>query len=130
MIFIAWLATALAWEELGPGGTSTGRTLDPHALFAPELPSWYAADVVTSPADLALVASNTADTLRRLRAEGSPLATVGVLGELGVTLEDVLQTLDLVARTAWEDRGQHPQRLQDPAWIAAHGAWETPSAVR
>ena len=119
---ITWMccAAALGWEERGLDGALTGRHLEPSAFFAPHSPKWKRHLVVTAPLDLGLVAAHTADTLRRLRATEDPLATAGLFGPLGVSLDDVLATLDLVARTAFEDRGRHRQRLQDPRWIAAH----------
>ncbi len=114
------MAAAFGWDERGPQGVATGRELAPHELFVPQLPAWSSARVVTAPLDLGLVAMHTADTLRRLRARDSPLATTGMLAELDVSLDDVLRTLDLVARTAFEDRGALHQRLHDPSWLASH----------
>ena len=120
ILAFALQGAALGWDELGLDGVPTGRTVDPHAHFVPYLPSWYSTLPTTPPLDLGLVAMGTADTLRRLRAKGEPLAQPGMLRELGVSIDDVLATLDFVARTAFEDRGDAYQRLHDPAWIAAH----------
>ena len=121
MVFALLIATAaLAWDERGMDGDPTGRTVEPKRMFVPYLPTWHQHDVQTSPTQLGLVAAATADTLRRLRSRGEPLAQPGMLGELGVSIDDVLETLDLVARVAVEDRGNLYQRLRDPAWIAAH----------
>lgn len=113
------LATAFGWEERGMDGEGTGRQLDPAAFFEPTVPAWRAAEVSTAPLDLGMVARQTASTIRRLRREGNLMAQPAMLGELGVSMDDVLKTLDLVSRVAYEDRGRAYQRLQDPAWIAS-----------
>ena len=113
------LATAFGWEERGMDGVGTGRTLAPAALFRPTAPAWRAARVSTVPLDLGMVARETASTIRRLRSEGDLMAQPAMLGELGVSMDDVLQTLDLISRVSYEDRGMAYQRLEDPAWIAS-----------
>lgn len=120
MIWCLGLSAALAWDERGMDGVPTGRTIDPSAHFEPLEPGWSGLSVFTAPLDLGLVAAHTADTLRRLRYHGEPLCQPQMLGELGVSIDDVIETLDLVARTAFEDRGRYEQRLQDPAWLAEH----------
>ncbi|MBX2801496.1 MAG: hypothetical protein KTR31_27715 [Myxococcales bacterium] len=119
-----WMAVAMAWEERGMDGEPTGRTLDPAQTFLPTVPSWFDRRGCTTPLDLGLVASGTADTIRRLRSTGDPMAQPAMLGQLGVSMDDVLRTLDFVAQVAVEDRGQEYQRLNDPRWVAgAFEAW-------
>jgi hypothetical protein len=115
---------ALAWDERGPEGVPTGRTLQPSATFAPEVPHWVGEGrrsfFETPASELGFVARGTARELREQLAAGTPLASAGMFAELGITLQDVLDTLDLIDRTAAEDRGELHQRLEDPAWVAAH----------
>ena len=112
---------ALGWDELGLDGVATGRTVDPSDHFVPgDAAGWHEHRLTTAPLDLGMVAAATADTLRRLRASGAPLAQPAMFSELGVSIDDVLATLDLVARTAFEDLGRPRQRLQDPRWVAEH----------
>ena len=118
LLVVILMASAFAWEERGMDGAPTGRTVEPSDIFVSHRPAWQSHRIVTAPQDLGLVAAGTADTIRRLRREGAPLAQPGMLAELGVSIDDVLETLDLVARVAVEDRGQLYQRLQDPGWIA------------
>jgi hypothetical protein len=117
---IAWGGFGLAWDELGPEGVPTGRTLRTADRFAPHTPDWARTSLETPALDLGFVARGAAKELREQLAEGTPLASAGMFTELEITLDDVLDTLDLVERTAIEDRGDCYQRLQDPAWVAAH----------
>ena len=122
-----WLlvSSALGWTLLGQQGAPTAEERDAAALFAPA-EGWAPARVETDPAALGAVAAEALRYLRT-RGEADPLAVhPGILGELGVTLGDVEATLELIVETA----AQHPERLSDPAWIAAHFtsyAW-TPDA--
>ena len=120
MRWLLLLSAALAWEERGPEGAPTGRSVGAAQHFAPEAPDWSRARVSTSPLDLAHVARGTLEVLAALREGDSPLATAGLFSELGVSLDDVVDTLELVVRVAEEDRGREHQRLQDPRWIAAN----------
>ncbi|MEM6925895.1 MAG: hypothetical protein AAF602_03115 [Myxococcota bacterium] len=115
-----WTTPALAWDERGINGEPTGRALAAEDHFVPHDPSWGDAFVPTSPQDLGLVAREAASNLRRLQGTDSPVGTPGLLSELGITLDDVLRTLDHISRVAYEDRDAPVQRLQDPTWIAEH----------
>lgn len=117
MWLLAWVLPAFGWDERGAEGVPTGRSVVAAEAFAPARPDWSTARVPTPAEDLGLVARETARELREQIALGSPLATAGLFSELGWTLDDVLETLDLVARVAEEDRGAPRQRLQDPAWL-------------
>lgn len=112
---------ARAWELRGPAAVGTGREVAASAVFAPgpvPLAAWSGSD------DLGAVAAETARELREQQALGSPLGGAGMFAELGVSVDDVLATLDLVARVAAEDRGRPVRRLEDPAWLAGHfDAW-------
>ncbi len=113
-----WLAcAALAWDERGPENVPTGRTIPVGERFAEVEPSWSGHLLTTPPLDLERVARSTADELRRQEADGTRYASAGMLAELGLTLRDVLDTLDLVARVASEDRGSIHPRLADPIWL-------------
>lgn len=112
------LATAWAWDERGPEGVPTGRTLDVNGRFAAAAPDGPRTWFDTPSSELGYVARETARELREQQALGTPLASAGMFAELGVTFEDVLATLDLVATVAAEDRGEVHKRLEDPAWIA------------
>jgi hypothetical protein len=127
---MTWLvagAVAEAWELRGPDAAPTGRSLPASALFAPgPVPPGSSGGA----ADLGAVARATAEELLEQYARGAPLGEVGMLAELGVDLDDVLDTLLLVASVAEADRGAAAPRLADPAWLAAHFdafAW-TPDA--
>jgi hypothetical protein len=116
---IWWLCTAFAWTERGPDDVTTGRTIAVAERFTEVDPSWGRHLVTTPPLDLGMVARATAAELREQQAAGSPYASSGLFAELGVTLRDVLDTLDLVARVALEDRGSMRPRLRDPRWLRA-----------
>ena len=112
-----WMVMALAfgWDELGEGAVRTGRTIDAAARFVDgQLPG--AVTVQTDPQALGRVAARTAAMLRS--TEKPELKTAGALEDLGVTVDDVLRTLDLVAKVASEDAGAEVQRLHDPDFLA------------
>ncbi len=114
---ILWMSLALAWPVLGESGRPTGREVDAHAVFvAAELPPL---PVQTDPAALGRVARRTANALRAC-ARPVRCQQVGAFEELGVKLERVIRTLDLVADTAEEDRSAGHSRLTDPAWLREH----------
>jgi hypothetical protein len=114
---LLWLGLALAWPVLGESGRPTGREVDVHAVFAAsELP---VAPVLTDPTALGRVARRTAEALRAC-AHPVRCRQVGALAELGVELERVVRTLELVAETAEEDARTGQSRLTDPAWIRQH----------
>jgi len=115
-----WTTPALAWDERGINGEPTGREVAAADHFVPHDPAWEGVLVPTSPQDLGMVAREAASNLRRLQGTDSPVATVGLLAELGITIDDVLHTLDHISRVAYEDRGAPVQRLQDPQWLAEH----------
>jgi hypothetical protein len=117
-LLACWAPAAAAYELLGVDAAPTGRSVDPAALFAPA--PLRSGRVRSDPAAVGAVAAETARELLEQYAEGSALATTGALAELGVDLEDVLDTLRLVARVAREDQGSERPRLSDPAWLAAH----------
>ena len=74
--------------------------------------------IETDPAALGAMAERVAAAIRECRNPDS--CTAGAFTELGVSLDAVLRTLDLVAAVAREDRGKPHQRLLDPRWLAAH----------
>jgi hypothetical protein len=116
-----WASVASAWELRGPDAALTGRELPASAVFAPApVPpgTWSGHE------DLGAVARETGRELLEQYARGTPLGGEGMLAELGVGLDDVLDTLWLVADVAEADRGSPHPRLEDPAWLAAHfDAW-------
>ncbi len=120
LLAICCTTLAFGWDERGINGETTGRTIAASDHFVPHDPAWGEAFVPTSPQDLGLVARQAASNLRRLRGTDTPSGTVGLLSELGITLDDVLHTLDHISRVAHEDRGAPKQRLQDPGWLAEH----------
>ena len=114
---VLWGAVAWGgdWSILGPEGAPTGQQIAVEAVFGPAS-GWRPARVETDPAALGAVAEEALRYLRT-RAEADPLAVQpGMLAELGVTLRDVEETLALIAETA----RTAPERLSDPAWLAAH----------
>jgi hypothetical protein len=116
-MMIWFVCAALAWDERGAGNAATGRTIAVGDRFVEVRPRW-SGHVVTTPAlDLGMVAGATAAELRRQQAEGTPYASAGMFAELGLTLRDVLDTLDLVARVSEQDRGLVRKRLTDPSWL-------------
>ncbi len=114
-----WLALALGWDEIGENGRPNGRTWSAADRFvSATLGGEGPVGVETDPGALGRVAARTAEAIRTCRREES--CTAGAFAELGVTMDRVLATLDLVARVADEDRGAAVQRLLDPAWLAQH----------
>ena len=108
---------AYGWPERGPDGVPTGREIDSSAVFSPG--SWRGITVVrTDPAALAAVARSTAAWMRA--HPDDPAVVAGLLGETGVSLQDVLVTLDLVARLADEDIANGTTRLTEPEFLAQH----------
>lgn len=121
-IAVAVAVPAWGWDERGPDGVPTGARWPAADRFAPfdAGAAWARVPVLDTPSSqLGCVARETARELREQRAEGTPLAQAGLFAELGVTLDDVLATLDLVDRVATEDRGAAYKRLEDPAWVAS-----------
>ena len=113
MLWWGLLAAAFAFDELGEGARPTGRTIEPTERFARA--DLLGQRVVTDPAALGRVAHDTASALRT--TSRTELVTPGVFGPLGLTMDDVLRTLDLVARVADEDAGQPTQRLASHAFL-------------
>ncbi|MFT4975091.1 MAG: hypothetical protein ACI8S6_000978 [Myxococcota bacterium] len=106
------LASALAWPLLGPDGEPTGREVSAEALFIEGGAPWKPAQIEADPAALAAVARDTLRYLRE-RAAADPLAVQpGVLSELGVTLQDVEETLAYIAHIAETT----PEQLSDPGF--------------
>ncbi|MEQ1569782.1 MAG: hypothetical protein ABMA64_29370 [Myxococcota bacterium] len=113
----------MQWDELGPEGVPTGRVVAASDRFTRGSPDWSRAVFETPATELGYVARHTAAELREQVAAGAPLASAGMFARFGVTMDDVLATLDLIDRTAAEDRGELHQRLLDPEWVAAHFDW-------
>jgi len=114
-----WLlvAAALAWNEIGEDAVPTGRSYAAADRFS----SGSVPGAVKVEADAQALGRVAARTAAMLRATDKPeLQTAGVLGELGVTVDDVLRTLDFVARVAEEDAGAEEQRLTNPDFLAEH----------
>jgi hypothetical protein len=81
-------------------------------------PGWASA-VVGDAVAVGTVAEGAATWLRA--AEGkAPSVGPGLLGELGLDQQGLLDTLDAVARIAREDAATGAQRLADPAFLEAH----------
>jgi len=107
------LAVALAWELRDPDDRPTGRSVDAAALFpTATLPS--GATVRTDPAAIGAVAASTLAWLRAVPDD--PASDPGLFVELGLDRARAEATLQLVVDTARAE----PERLSDPAWIAAH----------
>lgn len=107
---------AWGWTLSAPEG-SVGE-IDASEVFRPApVP---AGALPTDPTGLASVARATSEYLAKRAVDDRGTVHAGMLGELGVTLEDVQATLDFVARVAAEDAGVPTQRLQDPLFIAEH----------
>ncbi len=115
---------ALAWELRGPGGAPAGGRVDAASVFTAQEPSWNGAAVSTDPA---AVRAAAADALRYLRANPTdPASNVGMFSELGVTVDQVEQTLSRLASAA-------DAQLTDPAWLAAqftYYRWTPPPGAR
>jgi len=118
-LLVAWVVTAQAWDEVGEDAVPTGRSYEASERFvAGGLPG--AVTVRTDPQALGRLAARTAAALRA--ADEPELRSGGALSELGVSLADVLRTLDFVARVASEDASADQQRLTDPEFLAANFA--------
>jgi hypothetical protein len=107
-----------AWEERGPEGVPTGATIVAGEHFQRGPVDWSQMFAETPSSELGFVAEGTARELREQIAERSPLGHVGLFEQLGLTIEDVLETLDFIVRVAEEDRGESYKRLEDPVWLA------------
>lgn len=102
------------WPLRDGAGQPTERVVDADVLLGPagdlDTPA-----VITDPAALGAVAEATAAWLRRA-PDDDPAADPGILRHRGVDRDDVLRTLDAIARLAREA----PERLSDPAFLARH----------
>jgi hypothetical protein len=107
-----------AWEERGPEGVPTGATIVASERFERVSVDWSRMLPETPSSELGFVARGTASELREQIAEGTPLGHVGLFEQLGITVEDVLATLDFIVQVADEDRGESYKRLEDPVWLA------------
>lgn len=106
------LRAAEPWPVRGPEGVPNGRTIDPSAVFQPA--RWPTPTPLrTDPAALGQVAADTAAWMRAHPSD--PAVQPGLPGALGVSLDRVLRTLDLVASLAATD----PNALLDPTQLAA-----------
>ncbi len=118
MLALALATTiAFAWDERGPEGVPTGRTVQASEHFSLERPTWTDLQVSTDPVDLGAVAAATAKLMREQLAEDPDAVDAGMFSELGVSIFDVIETLELVARVASADQGNVDQRLLDPQWL-------------
>jgi hypothetical protein len=71
--------------------------------------------------DLLTVLTNTRQYFRDQAAADPDISREGILGIQGVTVRDVIDTLDFTIETLEEDIANHqPIRLQDPKFISAH----------
>ncbi len=114
------IGAAMAWTLRGPGGIPTTDEVDPATIFTEQPADWEGLTVHTDPAALAAVA---AATLRYLQdnADTDPRGVQpGMLGELGIELAQIEQTLRFVVQIAAEDAITGASRLTDPAFLAAH----------
>lgn len=120
-LLVAWglsAGRAGAHELRGADGRPTGAAVSAADLIQPGAP-WLGALPLREDAQaLGRVAESAAAFLRA--HPDDPAATAGLAGELGVTLDDVLRTLDFVAEVARADAGQPAQRLLDPAFLRAN----------
>ena len=114
-VLLALVTVALAWDLRGPDDVPTGATVAAADVFTLASPAWAHPEVVTDPAALAAV---TADALAYLRAMAGtdPAAGAALFGELGVSQEARVRTLQVVHDTAVE----RPDLLADPGWLSAH----------
>lgn len=103
-----WAAVAFAWELRGADAVPTGRTVDPHTLFAPT--PWPEATVVS---DSRAVAAAAADALAWIDAHPAP----DLFGELGIG--PARDSLARIVEIAAEDALSGADRLADPAFLAA-----------
>lgn len=135
LIVLLVISAAFAWPELGSDGVPTGRHLDAKAYFstsskspAPSEPvggvpakaGLPAVTIHTPVADLGRIAADTAVLLRDKRDSGDRAVHAGLIGELGYSLDDVIDTLTYIAEVAAQDAGKTKQRLHDPAFINAN----------
>lgn len=112
VLWVAW-----AWPERGPENRLTGRDVRPGEVLV-EAPLPVASEVVPRTHDLGAVASATASFLRLHPSDAA--AHAGLFAELGITLDDVISTLEFVAEVANQDQRTGDDRLADPAFLAAH----------
>lgn len=108
------VAIAAAWELRGPGDQPTGAVVPAAACFPEVAPDWSGAAVRTDAAALGFVAEEALTYLRAAHGR-DPAADPGLFAELGISEARMEATLARVAEVARTD----PDRLSDPAWIAA-----------
>ena len=113
---LKWLLLAMMWTVRGPEGVKTDVEVDHAAVVQDSTFSPSIVRVASPSAPLGRVAADTAAFMRE--APVDPALTPGILEGAGVSLEDVMRTLELVARIAEEDAKSGADRLSDPAFLA------------
>lgn len=114
LLLLATTLTAHAWEILGVDARPTRQHVKAEQLLEERDADWQSARIETDPEALGRVATATLAWLDK--HEGEPAATPGLLGEVGVSFDDLRATLEVVAWMAEYE----PERLEDPAWWDAH----------
>jgi len=118
------LLLLLGWSVRGPDGAPGSASVDAKKLMVAGPGPWSGAKLSTGAADIGAAAKAALDWLDTQGANDPLAAQPGLLGEQGVTLDRVRETLSFVARIAAEDAGKPAQRLEDPTFLAAHfDAW-------
>jgi hypothetical protein len=134
ILWSLWLSVASAdatWSVRDSNGAPTTRMVDPSALFSVADAGWAGGrSVVTDLDAIAEVAENTARWIRS-GSSCAVLAGGGAPSTLGLSAEQTLATLDVIARIAREDIGKPESRLSDPAFLEAHFDlwWWSPDRV-
>ena len=107
------------WRVRNAKGEAGTRTVDVSALFSPAPAGWAGEQAVVT--DLGAIADVAETTARWIRTgEGCRVyADGGAPSLLGLSADQTLATLDMIARVAREDLGKPSARLSDPAWLEA-----------
>lgn len=107
------LSCALAWQELGPEGAPTGRTIVAAERLVPAAPPWHNKPISAEPA----VREVAASAARYLRAwPDDRAATPGLMGELGYDQAGLIDVLDRISAAC-------DSTLADPAFYDAWFSW-------
>ena len=106
------------WPVVGPNATPTPQVVTPEQHFQPADLSWDR-PIGTAAHDLAAVADSTAAHLYR-HDIAHDMAPHGMLDAIGVSRQDLRDTLAFIVRIAAEDAHRPGQRLEDPEFLAEH----------
>jgi hypothetical protein len=108
------------WPLIGPEATPTPAVVQPDSVFTEVDMDWSGVTIETDARALASVAQSTSDYLWRSDLRSDHSAPHGMRDELGITPQDVRDTLAFITRVASEDVGRPGQRLEDADFLSTH----------